>query len=156
MHKFLWILALVVAAVMAPSARADSFDASFTCTGSCVDVPTDPGVYFPGPTIPISFFSQLFTITLNDFDNPTDFFTWNIQTNSSSWSFVINDVTNGWSNSGPSFSYGQGQNAPYGNGCVNFNNVRAPEPNSMALALLGVGMVFAARKRIRHSISQTS
>jgi len=154
MRKSVWILALLVGAFGASSAYADSFDASFTCTTSCVDVPTDPGVIFPGPIIPISFFNQSFTITLNNYDNPTDTFDWSIGTNGSNWDFVITDVTNGYSNSGPSYQYDPSGGTPYGNGCVNFNTV--PEPGSVALLLLGVGMVFVARKRMGQSIFQAN
>jgi len=151
MRKSLWILALLVGALGASSAYADSFDATFTCTTSCVDVPTDPGVDFPGPNIPISFFSQSFTITLDNFDTPTDSYTWSIGTSGSGWDFIITDVTNGNSNCGPTFQIGPTGGTPYGSGSVNFNTV--PEPGSVALLLLGVGMVFVARKRMSQSIS---
>jgi hypothetical protein len=154
MRKSLWIIALLLAVVAAPSAYADSFDASFTCTGSCVAVPTDPPVTFPGPNIPISFFSQTFTITLHGQDLPTDSFTWGVKSDSSSWSFVINDLTTGLSDLGPSFNFGQGGGAPYGEGKVCFQT--APEPEASALLLLGVGIVLLVRKRMRQGIPQSS
>lgn len=154
MRKSIWILALLVGAFGASSAYADSFDASFTCTTSCVDVPTDPGVSFPGPIIPISFFNQSFSITLNNFDNPGDNYNWNVETNSSGWWFVITDVTNGYSNSGPSFQFGPSGGTPYGSGCMNFTSV--PEPGAMVPLLVGVLMVFVAWKRMGQSISQAN
>jgi len=154
MRKPLWILALLVGALGASSAYADSFDATFTCTTSCVAVPTDPAVNFPGPIIPVLFFSQSFTITLNNLDTPTDSFMWSIGTNGTGWDFVITDVTNGSSNTGPTFQLGPSGGTPFGSGSVDFNTV--PEPGSVALLLLGVGMVFVARKRMGHSISQAN
>ena len=149
-------MALLLAVTGAPSAQADSFDASFTCTSACVSLPTDPPVSFPSPIIPISFFSESFTITLNAFDNPADTFTWGIGSTGSNWYFEINDVTNGRSDDGPSFSFGPGNSAPYGSGCVNFSQVAMPEPSSIALLLLGVGIVFVSRKRIRQGFHQAT
>jgi len=159
MRKSFWIialLALLLAATGAPSARADSFDASFTCTGSCVSVPTDPFVSFPSPTIPVFFFSQSFNITLNLLDAPTDTFTWQVGTTSSSWYFEINDVNTGAQNVGPSFSLAPGNSAPWGSGGVNFDCVTVPEPNSIALLLLGVATVFVLRRRMRLALPQAN
>jgi hypothetical protein len=155
MRKSSWVVALLLVAINAPGVWADSFDASFSCTTACVAVPTDPAVTFPSPTIPISFFSQSFTITLNAFDNPTDDFTWGIGTDSSGWHFEINDLTTGWSDDSSSFSFGQ-DGTPYGNGCVYFDHQSMPEPSSLALMLLGIGIVFLARRRLRQSLPRAS
>lgn len=154
MRKSLWIIALLFAALCAPNARADSFDASFTCSGSCVSVPTDPPVLFPSPTIPVAFFSQTFTITLNGSDTPTDAYTWGVGSTSGSWYFVIEDITTGTSDAGPSFALGA-LGIPGGTGSVDFtavvtpNAVGAPEPSSGALLLVGLGIVvFVVRKHM--------
>ena len=86
-------------------------------------------VSFPSPTIPINFFSQQFNMTLNSFDLPTDNYTWGVGTSVSSWFFIIDDLTDGKIDDGPSFNFGNfGQ--PYGSGDVNFDLTSAPEPNS--------------------------
>jgi len=154
MRKSLWILALLlVVALAAPNVWADSFDASFTCASSCSSVPTDPFITFPSPNIPISFFGQSFSITLDGSDNPTDSFTWNVVTSGSNWYFQINDVTNGKSDAGAWFSCGGGS-APWGSGDVVFDHATAPEPYSGALLLLGLGVVFAVRKFMPRGLPQ--
>jgi len=143
MRKTIWILALAAAALCVPAARADSFDASFTCTTSCVDVPTDPVVTFPSPTIPIFFFGQTFTITLNALDTPHDSFQWSVVQSGSFWYLLITDLTNGSSNYGQSFSIGGSNSAPFGSGGMWFtDNVAAPEPSAGFLLVLGVGAVL--------------
>jgi hypothetical protein len=156
MRKSLWIIALLLAATCAPNALADSFDATFTCASSCASVPTDPLVTFPSPTVPVSFFSENFNITLNQWDAPTDTFTWQIGTISSSWFFEIDDLNTGKHDTGPSFSFGQGNPAPWGSGNVNFDCVYVPEPTSIALLLLGLATVFVAHRRLRHGLVQAN
>jgi PEP-CTERM motif-containing protein len=145
MRKFLLVVVvLIFGTVLAPKAHADTFaDASFTCTSSCADVPVDPLVSFPSPTIPVTFFGQTFDITLNQFDKSTDTYSWTVALNGSSWSFVINDLTNGFFNLGPSYFSG-GNGTPYGSGGVNFTGV--PEPGSGSLLLLGLALAFIALK----------
>ena len=153
MRKTFWVVGLLLVVAVAPAARADSFDASFTCTAACASVPTDPVVWFPSPIIPISFYSKTFTVTLNSGDSPTDKYTWGIGSNSSNWYFQINDVTTGWSDSGPSFGFDQWNPAPFGSGCVNFDHVLAPEPYSGALLLLGIACILLVRRRMRHRLA---
>jgi len=151
MRKWLWIMALLFGVVGAPNAQADSsLDATFTCTTSCVSVPTDPSVQFPGPTIPVIFFSETFNVTLNTLDNSTDSYTWGVGSTGSSWYFVINDITNGTSDPGPGFAIG-GSGTPYGSGCVYFTTppTATPEPGSGSLMLLGVGIAFLLWKFMR-------
>jgi len=153
MRKSIWILVLAAAALCVPTARADGFDASFTCTNSCIDVPTDPLVIFPSPTIPISFFSQTFTITLNSLDAPTDHYQWSVVLNGSVWSLLITDLTRGTSNGSSWFSWGSNP-APYGSGDMNFDSVS--EPSSISLLLLGLGMLLVVQKFVRRGLPQAS
>jgi|SRR5208283_884915 len=148
MRKWLWIIALFFGVVGAPNALADSYvDASFTCTTSCVSVPTDPTVSFPSPIIPVNFFSETFNMTLNALDNATDTYTWGVESTASSWYFVTNDITNGTSDTGPSFAIG-GSGTPYGSGYVCFTPGPTPEPSPSALLLPGIGLMFVLRKRL--------
>ncbi|HTZ75556.1 MAG TPA: PEP-CTERM sorting domain-containing protein [Candidatus Aquilonibacter sp.] len=145
MRKLLSVfLLLLVGVALAPAAHADTYtDASFTCTSSCVDVPVDPPVIFPSPNIPISFFGQTFSITLNQLDQDTDIFTWSVGTNGSSWYFLIDDITKGLFDIGPSYTIGN-SGTPYGGGGVYFTTT--PEPGSGMLLLLGAGIMFLAWK----------
>ncbi|HVN07463.1 MAG TPA: PEP-CTERM sorting domain-containing protein [Patescibacteria group bacterium] len=156
MRKAIWILALAVAVLYVPTARADGFDASFTCDSACSDVPTDPYVTFPGPTIPISFLGQSFSMTLNLFDKAGDQYAWTIGIKGTAWYLIITDLTNGLSDFGQSFSFGG--NAPFGGGTVHFDNLpaNAPEPSSTELLLLGVGMLFAVWKLKQRGLPQAS
>lgn len=148
MRKWLWIAALLFGVVGVPNAQADSsLDATFTCTSSCVSVPTDPPVSFPSPIIPVDFFSQTFTIELNALDNATDSYTWGIGLIGSTWYFQINDITNGTFNVGPSYTIG-GSGTPFGSGCVYFTSgpTPTPEPSSGSLMFLSVGIAFLVWK----------
>lgn len=143
MRKCLWMwMAVLMGLVVAPRAHADSFaDASFTCDSTCVDLPTDPLVTFPGATIPVTFFGQNFDITLDPSDKSTDAYTWSIGSNGSSWDFIITDTITGKSDTSPWFADGS-NGQPYGNGSVCFTPV--PEPSSGSLLLLGVGIAVLA------------
>lgn len=150
MRKLLWVVGFfllpTLLGILAPGAKADAVvDVSFTCSSSCAAVPTDPAVFFPSPTIPINFFSQQFNVTLNSLDKSSDQYSWQIDWTASSWYFVINDLTDGFGNAGPSFGFGQ-FGKPFGNGDVDFNCVATPEPSSAALLLVGLGVAFLAWK----------
>ena len=160
MRRSFWIIALFFWVMGAPNARADSYaDASFTCDTSCVDVPTDPLVTFPGPTIPVNFYGENFDVTLDPSDQGADTYTWGVGSNGSSWDFVITDTTNGKSDTSGWFtdgSYGK----PYGSGSVCFTPpppcVPTPEPGSGSLMLLGVGTAFLAWRIVGHSRPQAA
>lgn len=154
MRKSVWVIALFFLAIGAPNAHADSYaDATFTCDASCVDVPTDPVVTFPGPTIPVSFFGETFDITLDPSDEDTDTYTWGVGLNGSSWDFVITDTTNGESDTSPWFADGP-DGTPYGSGSVCFTSV--PEPSSGSLLLLGVGITLLALRFMGRSHLQAT
>lgn len=148
MRKSWWVIALLVAAIAAPTAYADSFDASFTCSTTCSSVPTDPATTFPSPVIPISFASEVFSITLNALDLPTDSYTWSVQVTSSGWNFSIEDVTTGLIDVSQSFSSSNSNGDPSGNGLMilTAEATATPEPNTFALLLLGVATVLALGK----------
>jgi len=148
MQKSLWLLALLVGVVVAPNAQAQTdADVSFTCATSCASMPTDPFVTFPSPTIPITFFSETFNVTLDPSDSPTDTYTWGVESTGSSWYFLIDDNTDGIFDKGPSYSFG-GSGAPYGSGGVYFTCLPTPEPSSGSLMLLGLGIALVSWKWI--------
>ena len=80
MRKTMWmIFALLLGAIVAPCARADSV--TFTCVAtayvSCpVAAPTAPNVTFPSPTLDITWDSQTVDITLLSGWLDTDSYSW--------------------------------------------------------------------------------
>jgi len=156
MRKSLWILVLLAGVVVAPNAHGQTdADVSFTCATACVSMPTDPLVTFPSPTIPITFFSETFSMTLDPSDKPTDTYTWDVGSSGSSWYFEIDDDTDGIFDRGPWYEIG-GFGAPYGNGDVDFTCLPTPEPSSGSLMLLGVGIAFLAWKFMGRSRPQAT
>jgi hypothetical protein len=163
MRKSLWImLAALLVAIAAPSARADSFTATFSCSGTCVGgTPTAPDVTFPAPVIDVTWNGLLFQITLlYDAPSPLDDFTWtgyNDYYRTTLLQYIdITDLTTGvtWSSTGiGSFASGKSSQAT---GALAFAAVATPEPSSYALMLLGVGLVFVLRKRIGQRLPQAS
>ena len=160
MRKMMWmILALLLGAVVAPCVRADSV--TFTCTAECLAaVPTAPDVTFPSPALVISFDNQTLDLTLPSYDLDTDTYTWFTSNNF----FIISDTSqtsefdlggdvaddSGGNNPGDAVVEDMGGN-------LSFNNttppVSTPEPGTVTLMLVGIGLVLVMRKRIglRHS-----
>jgi PEP-CTERM motif-containing protein len=156
MRKSLWIIPvlLLFGAVVAPSVRADSV--TFTCTAHCpaaVLAPTALNVTFPSPALVISFDNQTLDLTLPSEDLDTDTYTWFTSNNL----FIISD-TNQAFDLGADVADDSGGNNPgdavvedmYGN--LSFNNttppVSTPEPGTVTLMLVGIGLVLVVRKRI--------
>jgi len=136
----------------APSAQADSYAPTFTCTSppspSCASLPTAPDVSFPGHTLDVTYDStSLFSIvlTLASGDSPSDTYDWYAYVNSADSvnDFEIVDTSTGDDESvgvvSKSFTLSE-------EGTLTF--VSTPEPSSFALLLLGVGMVVVMRKRL--------
>lgn len=93
MRKTMWmILTLLLGAIVAPCARADSV--TFACVAtefvSCtVAAPTAPDVTFPSPTLVITWDSQTFDLTLLSGWLDTDSFSW-FESNEM---FIISDIS---------------------------------------------------------------
>jgi hypothetical protein len=163
MRKSLWIiLTVLVVAVAAPVAHADSFTATFTCNTPCTSTPTAPDVSFPAPT----FLSETwdgfsFDHFLAAGDLPTDQYTWeNILTgelgSSFSIGFLLTDLTSGNASAFSQHHSGTPPPDAHDRGTLAFTAVAAPEPGSVGLILLGLGVVFMVRKRTGQGLSQAS
>jgi hypothetical protein len=82
MRKSLWmILALLLGAIVAPTiVKADTYTATFFCTGTCTSVPApDTNVVFPTPTLFTVWNTIVFNglLLINPSFNATDAYTWN-------------------------------------------------------------------------------
>jgi PEP-CTERM motif len=163
MRKSLWImLAALLVAIAAPSAHADSFTATFSCSGTCVGgTPTAPDVTFPAPVIDVTWNGLLFQFhLLYHAPSPQDQFSWtgfNDYDEGRDTLLQYIDITDQttettWSSTGYStFANGKSSQAT---GALAFAAVATPEPSSYALMLLGVGLVFVLRKRIVQRLPQ--
>lgn len=163
MRKATWILALgYILAIGVPSAWADDFTPTFTCT-TCADIPTAGEVSFPSPGI-LELWSTAEAnvqdfITLAPGDNPGDIYTWSNnlipdpQPGLADYLLSITDVTTGDTESA-SGMVGVGDplftTSVLDEGTLTFTPVKstvAPEPGTIGLIFVGIGSLLAARKR---------
>ncbi len=160
MRKSLWIiLTALLVAIGTPSAHADSYTADFTCT-TCEFLPSAPDVSFPSPTtVQETWDGITLDIPLLTGDSPTDSYTWTDSFEVSTAfvggevSFVIDDLTTGDVESITESYFGT---PLIDTGDLSFAAVATPEPSSVVLMLLGIGMLFVMRKRIGRGLPQAS
>lgn len=158
MRKTLWLIPvlLLFVAIGAPNAHADLFHPTFTCTGTCsVAPPTAPNVSFPSPTsitetwFVIGVFTAPISLTLPATDSPADIYQWqntnDILATPPFITLKITDLNNGVVTSvTETFNVSFARFTDSGN--LTFTPV--PEPGTVSLMLLGIGLVAAMRKRI--------
>ena len=161
MRKTIWmILALLLGAIVAPRVRADSV--TFTCTPDCpvgVAVPTAPNVTFPSPALVISFDNQTLDLTLPSQDLDTDTYTWFTSNNL----FIISD-TNQVFDLGANVADDSGGNVVGDavvedmGGTLTFTSsaVPSPEPGTITLMLVGMGLVLLMRKRFARGLPRAA
>jgi hypothetical protein len=162
MRKSLWImLAVLLVVIGAPAAHADGV---FAITFSGAGAPTVVGsnlldynstsMEFTTPTLTINFDGQTFSLVNQGFTDisPTDVFSW----------AGVGGGGFGISPSGTKARIYSGSVPGDFTDVVQFGDVTftaqtpVPEPSSVALMLLGVGLVFVMRKRIGHGLPQAS
>jgi hypothetical protein len=172
MRKSLWIiLSVLVVAFGSPIAHADSFVASFECHLRCGFLPVSQNlVSFPDPVLEIFIApgaSPRFEVVLPSSDFPSNAYTWidNISVSSDGrttrGSINVFDHSTGsdsvgrWRSFHSPFLLFPGDYSDMGRLQFSpvFSAVAAPEPSSVGLMLLGIGLVFAVRKR---GLSQAS
>lgn len=164
MRKSIWILALgLVLAVGVPSAWADGFTPTFTCT-SCADLPTAGAVSFPSPSIlemwDTSFANVQDFVTLASIDDPGDVYTWsnilfpNGVSELGEYVLSVTDVTTGDIET-VSGSVGISGDplmttSVEDDGTLTFqpmNSAVAPEPSTIGLILIGLASLLVTCKR---------
>jgi hypothetical protein len=148
------ILAVLLVAIGTPNAQADSYTPTFTCTGTCVSLPTAPGVTFPSPTsMQVSWDGLQFDIPFLSPSAPADSYEWlgtfevaNPCPIEDCTVFVINDETTGQT----FFDVASQLFLLPGleGGTLSFARVATPEPPSPVLVLPGIGLLWVMRKRI--------
>jgi hypothetical protein len=156
MRKTLWIIfALLFLAIEAPTAKADSYDAVFTCTTPCAFPPlalpvsgSDSGtfvdVFYLGFFFPIA-------IDLDVIDPYTPPYTWFAE---STTAFEPPDRT-------VSFDISSGGNDWYvlyfapidlpdntERGTLVFTPIETPEPRSLVLVFVGIGALLVLKNRL--------
>ena len=159
----IWILALgLIPAIGVPSAWADSFTPTFTCT-SCADIPTAGNVSFPSPSIlemwdtPEANIQDFITLASND--NPSDLYTWSnslapdVQVGLGDYFLSITDVTNGDTETAIG-TVGVGDplftSSVVDDGTLTFTPIKptpTPEPSTIGLILAGIGSLLVTLKR---------
>ncbi len=175
MRRTIWILAVgFILTIGVSSARADTYTATFTCSGTCTDFPNPVDVTFPSPSILEMWDGVTDFVTLVAGDNPGDSYTWSNSLEAGTegpevedYSLFITDVTTGdvegtfgtvgtgdlfftsfTDNGTLTFSSSGGSNGGGdggGNGGGN-GNTPAPEPSSIGFLLSGIGTLLATRK----------
>lgn len=164
MRKSIWILALgLILAIGVPSAWADSFTPTFTCT-SCADLPTAGAVSFSSPSIlemwDTSFANVQDLVTLAPIDNPGDKYTWsnilfpNGVSELGEYTLSITDMRTGdIENVNGSVGISGDPlmtTSVEDDGTLTFqpmNSAVAPEPSTIGLILIGIASLLVTRKR---------
>ena len=154
------ILTLLIGAIVAPCAHADTV--TFTCTQDCpvgVAVPTAPDVTFSSPMLVITFDNQTLDLTLPPQDSDGDTYLWFTSNNY----FIISDTDQAFDLGGDVADDSGGNLAGDAvvedmGGDLSFNNttppVVSPEPGTVSLGLIGMGLVLLMRKRIARGLPQ--
>jgi len=156
MRKSLWIiLAVLLVTIAAPNAHADSFSVTFTSQFGHPP-PTAMDVTFPSPTLDITWQGIAFTVAFPSSFLPGDSYGWGTQASGTNVTMFIEDFTVGLP-----FIFSDIVSVPAGfvhdAGNLTFTpTVAAPEPSSIALMLLGIGLVLVMRTRIGQRLPQAS
>jgi hypothetical protein len=160
---------LLFAMIGAPNAHADSYTPTFSCTPpvssdfGCYFISngyTAPNVSFPSPTVQVTVDSDIYNVTLSAGDSPTDSYSYLFAEEegpgtppnliNSYGSLLIDDLTTGTTNSATNFLGNFTVGDDVGDGTLTFSPLSSatPEPASIVLILLGVGLIFfLTRKR---------
>ena len=154
MRRTLWIiLAVLFAAVGAPNAQADSYDATFTCTTPCQFSPSASVIPsgLGSSIVDVYYFGYFFPIWIQL--APGDTYTWFAESTTAFEppdrivSFDIYDRNKGtdWY-----IIYLAPLDLPDNTerGTLVFTPIATPEPRSLVLVLVGIGLLLVLRNRL--------
>lgn len=155
MRKILWIiLAVLFVAVVVPDAHADSYDAAFTCTTPC-QFPPSASVISSGPDIymvDVSYFGYFFPIPIQNVPY-NDTFTWFAESTTAfeppdrivSFDIYDRNIGTDWY-----IIYLAPLDLPDNTerGTLVFTPIATPEPRSLALLFVGIGVLLVLRNRL--------
>jgi PEP-CTERM motif-containing protein len=150
MRKSFWItLPVLLVAIGAPSAHADTYTPIFTttgCSGTCA-LPTALDVTFPTPTtIEITYLGLSDLVSIPS-GLPGDTYAWNADIEKTIDFFITDGVTTTCDGVGPGH---------VSCGTLTFAAVATPEPNSAGLLVAGIGLLLVMRRRIDQGLPQAS
>jgi hypothetical protein len=161
MRKSLWVILTVLLVIIgAPNAHADSYSATFTCSGICTSTPSSTTATFTlSGSNSIGVFtwdtvSYSFGLPINWL--PTDSYTWAGFSDTTATSgttfltFRIYDLTISNIFGVQTDSLCPSQQAcliGFDSGVLSFAPVVTPEPSSIALLLAGIGFLMVMRRR---------
>jgi hypothetical protein len=146
MRTFFWIaITILLICAASPNAHADSYTATFTCTGTClVPLPTAEPVKFAFATYPeVTWFFNTFFLSLAPEDAPTDNYYWYGTvvypgTLASKYAFILTDGTTGDYSS----AYFEGLPGNFtDHGTLTFSVTPTPDPDSRSLLLSGLALL---------------
>jgi hypothetical protein len=163
MQKALWIIPalFLYAASGAPAAHADTYTPTFSCTGTCTSVPSAPNVTFNSHTEITVTWDDVPFLPLGLPVNfaPTDTYSWQglVATGAEGHmaEFDIVDIT---LESFAGLSQVIEGNSPMTPdvGVLTFTAVSTPEPSTVGLMLLGIGIMLVMQKRFAKGLHQAS
>ena len=182
MKKSLCLVPVVMlfAVIGTPNARADSYTANFTtCSENVLPIPcagfvAAPDVTFSDPTniaitfVPGGLASAVFNFTLPAADSPTDTYRWSVISCCTDFTatpysdyFNLADLTTNMSSTtvvSSSFNGSPLFTLDYIRGTLTFSpaSTATPEPSTVVLMLLGVGLILLMRKRFAFGAERTA
>jgi hypothetical protein len=150
--KYIWIIALLLVVISAPSVRATSSTPTFTCDVFCAGgLPSAPDVSFPSPTnISVTWDNFTFMFTLEAPDAPGDPYIWDgfaVPDSASTYSYFFEIVDGTTGNPDGLFASGQtivpAAIAPFDSGTLSFSAGagNSPEPATWLYAITAMCFV---------------
>lgn len=168
MREISFTLALLCSSFFASVARADSYMAAFTCSGTCASTPSSSMANFaaagPSSMGNFSWDGLSWTFTFPDYPRewlPSDFYAWSgfndftSGSNQTFFTFRIENLTVANDTSldllcpaqqacGPTFDWG----------VLTFSPIATPEPGTLGMIALGIALVLVMRNRLSALVSR--
>jgi hypothetical protein len=153
-------LVLLFAAIGAPNAQAQTYDAVYTCETSCayIPAPTNNPITFPltdplGTPLAYTFDGNALDTSLSEIDNSGDTYIWEVNVGPDGTDYIsIVDSASGSTFISADFPAIPSSDVANDMGFLLFaptsTTTVTPEPGTAVLWLTGIGLAFLMRKRI--------